>query len=234
MPHPRRRAAFITLALASLSALLAAAWLPAGAGAAAVTPQSGTTCYGSLKHDPTGASQEEPNLLDYKFLCDSTIVAYSIVVNRGAGRPETIDDFDPGPLVTQPDGSPSTTQSPGCSGTIPGNGFNCNIGTGAQITDFNTVSGSFDLIDAYCAHYPPGAKGGTLREPQAQVQLIVTNFSGAQDGPFPLGLKPGCPWLKPLKPKPASKHKRKGPSKHKSKHTAAATGHNIAHVQKIN
>jgi hypothetical protein len=206
MPHHMSRAALGRLALTLLPAL-AAIGLPAVAGAATITPTSGTTCYGSLKHDPTGASSAEPNLLDYKFLCDTNIVAYTIVINRGAGRPQTIDDFDPNPLVYQQDGTPSPTQAPGCSGTIPGNGVNCNIGTGYQISAFNTVSGSFDPVDAYCEHYPINAKPGTRPVPQAQVELIATNFTGGEDGPFPLALKPACPVLKPLKKTKKHKHK---------------------------
>lgn len=208
MLHQLRRVAVRWLGPALVPALVAAAGLPARAVAAPVTPSSDTTCWGSLSHDPTGKASGEPNLLDYRFLCNTNIVAYSIVVTRGAGQPSTIDDFNPTPLVLQ-DGTPSSTQSFGCSGTIPGDGINCNIGTGAQISEWNTVEGSFDPTPTYCAYYPASAKKGSRPVPQDQVELIVSNDTGAEDGPFPLRLGRACPAPKA----PWAKHKRNAKDK---------------------
>jgi hypothetical protein len=211
MPDHVRRVALSRLALTLIPALVVAAGLPARAAAATkVTPESATTCYGSVSHDSTGKASGEPNLLDYKFLCDTNVVAYTIVVNRGAGRPSTIDDYNPGPLVVDQGGTTSSTEAPGCSGTTPGNGINCNIGTGYQISAFSTVEGSIDPTGPYCAYYPAGAKKGSRPVPQAQVELVVSDYTGAEDGPFPLALKQACPALKP----PWAKHKKK--AKHKS------------------
>jgi hypothetical protein len=213
MLHRARRVAVSRLALTLVPALVAAVGLPARAAAATVTPTSDTTCYGSLSHDPTGKASGEPNLLDYKFLCNTNIVAYTILVNRGPGRPSTVDDYNPSPLVVTSQGTTSSTEAPGCSGTTPGPGINCNIGSGSQIDYFNTVEGSIDPIGSYCAYYPTGAKKGSLPVPQAQVELIVSNSTGAEDGPFPLGLKQACPTPKA----PWTKHKKR--AKHKSAKT---------------
>jgi hypothetical protein len=198
-----------------LPAFVAVAGLPAEASAATkptpITPSSATTCYGSLSHDPTGKSQGEPNLLDYKFLCDTNIVAYSVVVTRRSGLSSTIDDYNPDPTVYEPGGTPSSNQAPGCSGTTPGLGINCNIGSGYQIAAFNTTDGSIDPTGAYCPYYPAGAKKGSRPVPEAQVELIVSDNTGAEDGPFPLALKGSCatpkaPWAKHKK---KAKHERR-------------------------
>lgn len=208
MLHQLRRVTVRWLGLALVPALVAATGLPARAVAAPVTPSSDTTCWGSLSHDSTGKSSGEPNLLDYQFDCNTNIVAYSIVVTRGADQPSTIDDFNPTPLVLQ-DGTPSSTQSFGCSATIPGDGINCNIGTGAETSEWNTVQGSFDPTAAYCAYYPPGARKGSRPVARDQVELIVSNNTGAEDGPFPLALARACPAPKApwAKDKQNAKHK---------------------------
>ena len=223
MPHHVTRVAASRLALALVPALVAAVGLPARAAAATITPNSGTTCYGSVSHDSTGKASSEPNLLDYKFLCNNNIVAYTIVVTRGAGLSSTIDDYNPSALVEDQDGTTSSTEALGCSGTTPGLGINCNIGTGAQISAFNTVEGSIDPIDPYCSYYPAGAKKGSRPVPRAQVELIVSDYTGAEDGPFPLALGQACPaltapWVKHAKAKRAvAKTAAKGTAR-KAKH----------------
>jgi hypothetical protein len=185
-----------------LAALALVSALPATTNAATV-PQSNTTCWGSLKHDPSGSGSGEPNLLDYSFNCNQDITAYTILVNRQAGHSNVIDDFNPGPVVNQPDGTPSATESFTCAGITPGAGFNCNQpAAGGVMSAWNSAVGSFDPIDPYCGGVPAGSKAGTAAEPRAFVQLVVTNTTGGQDGPFALPIKPGCP-----KPKP--KHKRR-------------------------
>jgi hypothetical protein len=201
MSRPLLRPTAFRLATA-LAALALITALSATAGAATV-PQSNTTCWGTLKHDATGKASGEPNLLDYTFNCNQDISAYTILVNRQAGRSNVIDDFNPGPVVNQPDGTPSATQSFTCSGTTPGAGFNCNQPVaGGVMSAWNSAVGSFDPIDPYCGGVPTGSKAGTAAEPRAFVQLVVTNTTGGQDGPFALPIKPGCP-------KPAPKHKHR-------------------------
>jgi hypothetical protein len=201
MPHHVMRVAASPFALALVPALVAVAGLPACAAAATITPNSATTCYGSLAHDPTGKASGEPNLLDYKFFCNENIVAYTVLVTRGRGWSSTIDDYNSSPLVVDSDGTTSATEAPGCAGTTPGLGINCNIGTGAQIDAFNTVEGSIDPIGTYCPYYPTGAKKDSRPVPEAQVELIVSDYTGAEDGPFPLAVKQACsvptgPWAK--------------------------------------
>jgi hypothetical protein len=199
MPHPKTR-----LPTISAGALLAAVVLVAtlaAPGAAATTPQSNTTCWGSLTHDPSGKASGEPNLLDYSFDCNQDITAYTILVNRQAGRSSVIDDYNPDPVVNQADGTPSPTQSFTCAGTTPGAGFNCNQpAAGGVMSAWNSAAGSFDPIDPYCGGVPAGSKAGAATEPRAFAQLVVTNATGGQDGPFTLGIKPGCA-------KPKTKHK---------------------------
>jgi hypothetical protein len=196
MSRPLLRAPAVRLGV-TLAAVAVVAALPAMASAA-TNPQSNTSCWGSLKHDSSGKASGEPNLLDYSFKCNQDITAYTIVVNRLAGRSSVIDDFGPDPVVNQPDGTPSSTQSFTCAGTTPGAGFNCNQPVaGGVMSAWNSAVGSFDPIDPYCGGIPAGSKAGTAAEPRAFVQLVVTNTTGGQDGPFTLGIKPGC-----QKPKP--------------------------------
>jgi hypothetical protein len=201
MTQPHLRVPAISIA-ATVAALTLVAALPAPAGAA-TAPQSNTTCWGSLAHDPSGKSAGEPNLLDYSFNCNQDITAYTIVVDRRVGRSSNIDDFNPGPVVHLPDGTPSATQSFSCAGITPGSGFNCNQPVaGGVMSAWNSAIGSFDPVDPYCGGVPAGAKAGTVPEPHALVQLVVSNTTGGQDGPFTLNLKPACP-------KPKSKHKHR-------------------------
>jgi len=80
---PRLRAAAIA------SSVLVPAVLAASALAALSTPESLTTCYGSLaKGTPTA---DQPNLMNYRFHCDGRISAYTIVANR---RPRNFDVID--------------------------------------------------------------------------------------------------------------------------------------------
>ena len=103
-----------------------------------------------------------------------------------------MDDFDSNPQVFDPAGAPSATTAVSCSGVMPGNGINCNAGAGGVVSAWNNVQGSFDLVEPYCKYLPSGAKPGTLAAPQAVVNLIVTNTTGAQNGPVRLVLSAAC------------------------------------------
>jgi hypothetical protein len=201
MSQQIRRVVLSRLALVLFVGALAADGIVASAFAAQ-TPQSATTCWGSLKHDRTGVASGEPNLLDYSFYCNTDITAYTIVIDRRPNRTGNIDDFNPGPLVNLPDGTPSSTQAFGCAGTIPGDGFDCNAGKGGVMSAWNTAVGSFDPIDPYCgsssaSSAQTGAKAATSAEPQAHVLLVVTDSTGADDGPFTLAIKNACEKPKP-------------------------------------
>lgn len=192
---------------------------PAMASAAAVTPTSLTDCGGKVSADPGAKAAGEPNLLDYTFSCDSGITAYSIIVDQqGDGAAGgTLDDYNPSPSVFETDGvTPNPTESITCEGTTPSDGINCNTGTeGVQLTDGYFVDGSVDPIQAYCKHLPTTASGklakpGTAAVPQAQVQLIVTDYTGAEDGPFDLGPAKACAKVPNAVPTPKPKPKKKG------------------------
>ncbi len=55
------------------------------------------------------------------------------------------------------------------------------------------VEGSVNLDEPYCSYLPEGAKPGTAAVPQAEIELVVTDSTGAEDGPFELDLPKGCP-----------------------------------------
>ena len=182
---PRLRAAAIA------SSVLVPAVLAASALAALSTPESLTTCYGSLaKGTPTA---DQPNLMNYRFHCDGRISAYTIVANRRPRNFDVIDAFSTTANVLDAQGNIVSNQSFGCEGTTPGNGINCNAGAGGYMGAWNNDQGSFDLTDPYCKTLAPDAKPGTLATPQATVQLIGTDTTGAQDGPFRLTPSSSCP-----------------------------------------
>lgn len=174
--------------------------VPAVSGAATITPASFTSCAGSLTHDPAAKKGHEPNLLDYSFTCNSGIISYSIVVGQRRDPQGSLQDFNAAPMVYETPGesSPSPTETVTCSGVLPSSSINCNTGTYlAEVTSGFYVDGSIDLTQPYCKHLPTTAKGATARPgtaavPTAQVELIVTDWSGAQDGPFALRLPKAC------------------------------------------
>ena len=212
MSRHGRIAALIGLASALTALALAGSVLTTTAWAS--TPASTATCTGTLTPDSSGASQGEPNLLDYSFSCSASITTYTFSVTR-ANEANTIDNFEPSPVVYDTTDTPSTTESFACSGQIPGDGFNCNAPTGTPMTADYTAQGSLDPVESYCKHLPVGAKPGTPAIPQAQVQVIVTDTGGGSDGPFPLTLTTNCPSVPntvpyPTPPKPKPVHSCSG------------------------
>jgi hypothetical protein len=206
--------------LASAVALLACA-VPAGAGAAStpVTPTSLTDCGGHVSADPGAKAAHEPNLLDYRFSCDGNISAYTVIVGQSGDRGGTVDDYNPAPSVFESDGvTPSPSESDTCEGTTPSNGINCNFGAGGALITGHSVQGSVDLIGPYCKHLPTTASGktakpGTPAVAQALVQLIVTDATGAEDGPFTLGPAKACPRVPNVVPTSQAKAKKAKPKK---------------------
>jgi hypothetical protein len=190
-----RRAALMTICVGA-----GACAVPALSGAATITPASFTSCAGSLKPDTGAKKAKEPNLLDYSFSCNSGFVAYSIIAYQAGDDNAAIQDYAPSPLVFETDNlTPSPTETITCEGAQPSNGINCNTGTYlAEINSGYYVDGTIDLGQTYCQHLPTPAKGKSLRPgtepiPTARVQLIVTDWSGAQDGPFALKEPKACP-----------------------------------------
>jgi hypothetical protein len=199
------------LYVATATVALTCAVLTAAAGAAPVTPNSATDCLGSIKKDPAPTS-DDPNLIDYTIYCHGDFTAYTLIAHRRLWDFDTIDDFSSDVSVTQTDGTPSATEAVSCAATLPGDGINCNAGAGGVISAYYQVQGSFDLTDPYCKNLPKGAKPGTLAEPQAFVEYVVTDATGAQDGPFRLSLNPACPRVPDRVPLPAKKKKKKAAS----------------------
>jgi hypothetical protein len=227
--NPNSLGALGRAVLLSCGLALAACALPAMAGAAAVTPTSLTDCGGTVSADPGAKAAGEPNLLDYRFQCDGGITAYTIIVTQQGDRGGSIDDYDPAQSVFEGDGvTPSPTEGITCEGTTPSNGINCNLGAqGSQLSDGFFAHGSVDPIQAYCKHLPTSASGktakpGTAAVPQALVQLVVTDYTGAQDGPFNLGPAKACPKVPNAVPTPkvTAKAKRKVKTKGKAKTTS--------------
>jgi hypothetical protein len=216
--HLMGRQVLVGRAIRAAFVLLACAVLPASAGAAPPTPTSSTSCAGSVSKDPAATpTSDDPNLIDYKFDCDGAISAYTLIANRRLSDFETIDDFSSDVAVIQTDGNPSATESITCEGSLPWDSINCNAGPGGLVSTGFVLEGSFDLTGPYCKNIPAGSRPGTLAEPQAMIQLVVTESSGGEDGPFRLNLTSACPVVPdrvPLPPKKA-KPKRAKPKKHK-------------------
>ncbi len=184
--------------------------VPATSSAATITPASFTSCSGSLKPDSGAKKASETGLLDYSFTCNGGIVAYTIIAYQSGDGGSAIQDFAPSPLILETDNrTPSPTETVTCEGAQPSNGINCNTGTYlSEITGGYYTDGSIQLGQTYCKHLPTPAKGKTLRPgtpaiATARVQLIVTDWSGAQDGPFALRESKACPSVPSTAPVPA-------------------------------
>jgi hypothetical protein len=206
--------------MAALVGLTVAALIPGATAtaAAATTPAAPpvpvTGCDGSLSlATPT---VDDPNLLNYKFHCDGQVTAYTVLINRRGHVDDEIDDFSSNANVFDGiTGAQITTESFSCAGILPGTGVNCFAGAGGSSTTWANVEGQLDTSDPFCANLPKGAKPGTKPEPGALAQLVVTDATGAEQGPFQLSITPGCKPVKalPKASQPKHKHARKPSSK---------------------
>lgn len=178
-------------ALIVLASVLSGCVLAQSAGAAVPTPESSTLCGGSLKRaKPT---LDDPNLVTYKFNCSGGITAYTLIVLRKPNDSGTVDDFASSVSVFDPTGNPLSTASFSCTGEIPGNGINCNAGAGGSMASPDWAEGTFDATEPYCPNIPAGSPAGTKPDPGAVVELVVSDSTGAEDGPFRLRLAGKCP-----------------------------------------
>lgn len=214
LSHGRRRL-WRLAPLAVACCLVVTAMVASSSTAAPPAPQGGANCGGTLTPAPTS---DDPHGMTYKFRCNDRISAYSLIINRRRKDIDTIDNFSTTADVTLPNGGVDTKNDFTCEGSLPGDSVSCNDGVGSTgpnvIGAFSTVNGTISLTDPYCAFYPKVLKRvkrtnghgfkkvmvkSKIAEPAAYVQLIVTNASGAQDGPFRLTYDHKCPKLK--KPK---------------------------------
>jgi hypothetical protein len=206
------------IGLACGAVLALGAMLPASAAA---TPSGVISCHGSLAK--ATATKDDANPLSYSFTCNGDIAAYTLVANRTINDFSTLDDFSPSLTVADAGGVPSTTEGVACEAVLPGNGINCfanGSATPALVSAHESVEGSFDTSDPYCGAAErtvkvKGRHGKTktrtiAAEPRAVIQLVVSDPTGAEFGPFPLNLKPGCPAFHK-----ASSKGKKTTSKHK-------------------
>ena len=202
--------------LGAAAVLLAIAVIPASAAAAPPTPVSSTLCGGPLAKDPAATpTSDDPNLIDYRFHCDGPITAYTLIANRRLWDYTTIDDFSSDVAIAF-NGTPVTTENVTCEAELPGDGINCNAGPGGSVAAWHDIEGSFDLTEPYCKNIPAGARPGTAATPQAIVQLVVTDATGAQDGPFRLNISPQCPRVPDKVPFPPKKPTKKHTTRHKA------------------
>jgi hypothetical protein len=194
--------------------------------AAAALPESDTTCAGQIANDPSGKSNDEPNLLDYTFSCDTDISSYTIIVSRLKDDGGNIDDYSPTASVVYPSpysidpalsGTVSSTEAVDCGGAIPSDGINCYATNGTietVVSAGNLIEGSVDPVEQYCAFEAKGAKPGTATVPRAIVEVVVTDNTGAQDGPFELTKTKACGKVPAVVP--AKKAPKKAPKKKKT------------------
>lgn len=205
MSHSTRSSrAFLPAAV--LIPALAAVALTGVAAPALAASHTPTTCRGWLSK---AATSDEPNNLSYQFQCTWGVSAYTVIANRLASDFGTIDDFSASPTVVDESGTVVLNEGVSCQGTLPGNGVNCNVTPGSWIAAPNWAEGSIDLADPFCSNVPPGSAPGALPEPQAVVQLVVTDTSGVAAGPFRLPLNARCPATRTSKLKARSKPRGK-------------------------
>lgn len=175
--------------------------LPEAGIAATPPPQASVHCGGSLKQ--VAATSQDQHLLAYTFNCDGPITAYTLIINRGSNDDSTMDDFSTTGLVNDNvTHAPVSTESFTCEGVLPGNGINCNAGAGGFMDSPFFATGTFDTTNPYCSNIPASSPAGTKPQPTAVVQLVVSDTTGAEEGPFRLRLHRACPVLHVTKPKP--------------------------------
>jgi hypothetical protein len=129
-----------------------------------------------------------------------------------------------------------------CNTDAPSDGFDCNGGSVVSTTGGSTpsytdpctgvtavttytslgcipsgdsVQGQLQLSAPYCAYIPKGSKAGTPRVPRAIVDLVVTDDSGAEDGPFELSPSFKCAKVAAVVPTPKKKPIKKKTTKRK-------------------
>lgn len=131
-------------------------------------------------------------------------------------------------------GSADTTTNISCEQSAQLSAINCNTGlptvtsgvttNNGYIPESERVHGDFDLDQAFCKHLPNTKKLGTPAVRQAQVWLLVSDNTGAEDGPFRLTLSgKKCPKVGNFVTKKSIKAAEKAAKKSSKKHTKKTT-----------
>jgi hypothetical protein len=142
-----------------------------------------------------------------------------------------------------------TNETVTCNTDAPSDGFDCTAGAVVSTTGGSTpsytnpctnitaattytslgcipagdsVQGQIQLSAPYCAYIPKGVKAGTPKVPRAIVDLVVTDDSGAQDGPFELTPAFKCAKVPNVAPAPKKTVKKKAASKKTGKNKKVA------------
>jgi hypothetical protein len=209
----------LTIAIMGLTALTpvagAATITPIGLTG---SPDPDTVCNGGITKDSSGINQ-----LDYSFSCaaltsanNGNILSFAVEAIRPQDDLNNVQNFSVPNVVYALDNplasgysatatGPSATTDPGAADLLcqggAGNGIDgvdCyedppSATVDGYVPSGDYVQGDVNLDEPYCAYLPEGAKPGTAAVPQAEIELVVTDSSGALDGPFELELPKGCP-----------------------------------------
>ena len=101
------------------------------------------------------------------------------------------------------------------------------------IPNGSVVSGQIQLSEPYCSYIPKGAKPGSPAVPRAVVNLVVTDDSGAEDGPFELTPAFKCAKVPAVAPTPKKKttkpKKQKQTTKGKKSKKGSKSSRLVAH-----
>jgi hypothetical protein len=123
------------------------------------------------------AKEVTTNTLDYSFLCDGTVVAYSVFSTT-----KELSEYSPGAHVMKGDGSDATASGNKefeCGGDLPGFAHNCTKGL---------------LLPTYLAHGELGATDRPCAGEPTSWWLVTVDDAGQVHGPFSLGTRTrGCP-----------------------------------------
>lgn len=159
-----------------------------------------------------------------------------------------------GSPIVSASGVALTNETVTCNTDAPSDGFDCTAGavvstTGGATPSYtdpctnvtaattysnigcvpngDSVQGQIQLSEPYCSYLPKGAKAGTPAVPRAVVDLVVTDDSGAEDGPFELTPAFKCAKVKAVVPtkKTKPKHKQQASKGHGAKARKAHEKH---------
>lgn len=145
----------------------------------------------------TAAVKGDPTQVGYRFSCNQSIKSYTIISTA------SIAGFDVNVPVFEPTGAIDTSDSWGCEGDIPGDGFHCN-GTARY---FTTTKGQYEPENAPCS------KKGRWT---ARAWVVVADTYNQTEGPFRLVGPKRC--KAPKAAKTSARHTSFSPDPSKENH----------------